>query len=116
MKIVARSLCFAALLTLCTEEGFCQEYQLSIDMRIPFMTGLVPIDGIPTAYYELYLTNFSHDSIIIGKVEIFDPSDSSIVASLNKDDLARKYAVTGIPKKPGENTGESMLGPVGERG
>jgi hypothetical protein len=36
MKIFTRFLCFAALLTLCTEDGFCQEYQLSIDMRIPF--------------------------------------------------------------------------------
>jgi murein DD-endopeptidase len=111
MKIFTRFLFFAALLTLCTEGGFCQEYQLSIDMRIPFMAGLVPIDGIPTAYYELYLTNFSHDSIIIRHIEIFDPSDSSIVASLNKDDLAGRYAVIGVPKKPGENTRESVLGP-----
>ena len=111
MKIFTRSLCFTALLTLCIEDGFCQEYRLSIDMRIPFMAGLVPINSIPTAYYELYLTNFSSDSMIIGKVEIFDPSDSSIVASLSKDDLAARYAVTGVPQKAGENTGKSMLGP-----
>jgi murein DD-endopeptidase len=110
-KRALRFFFLTALLTLCIEDGFCQEYRLSIDMRIPFMAGLVPINRIPTAYYELYLTNFSSDSMIVGKVEIFDPSDSSIVASLSKDDLAARYAMIGVPQKAGGNTGKSMLGP-----
>ena len=76
-------------------------------MRVPFIAGLVPVNGKPTTYYELYLTNFSSDSMIIGKVEIFNTSDSSIVASMSNDDLARRYTVIGVPQKPGEN----MLAP-----
>ena len=107
MKAFMKFLCVAAFLLFCTEGGSCQEYQLSIDMRIPFMAGLVPISRIPTAYYELYLTNFSSDSMVIGKVEIFDPSDSSIVASLSKDDLAARYAVIGVSfKRPGKICGK----------
>jgi len=107
MKIFRRFLCFAAFLTLCTEGGFCQEYQLSVDMRIPFITGLVPVNGKLTACYELYLTNFSSDSMTIVKVEIFDTSDSSVVASISNDDLAGRYAMIGVPKKGVEN----MLAP-----
>lgn len=107
MKIFKNLLCIASFLTLCTESGSCQEYQLSVEMRVPFIAGLVPVNGKPTAYYELYLTNFSSDSMIIGKVEIFDTSDSSIVASMSNDDLARRYTVIGVPQKPGEN----MLAP-----
>src|ERR1700677_2539603 len=107
MKIFTKVLCSAAFLTLCTTIGFCQEYQLSIDMRIPFIAGLVPINGKLTACYELYLTNFSRDSMIVDKVEIFDASDSSIVASMSNDDLATRYTVIGVPQKPGAN----MLAP-----
>jgi murein DD-endopeptidase len=96
-------LCFTAFLAFSTESGFCQEYQLSIDMRIPFIAAFVPINGKLTTYYELYLTNFSRDSMIVGKVEIFDTSDSSVVASISNDDLATRYTVIGVPKKPGEN-------------
>src|SRR5260221_14578407 len=107
MEMFRRVLWFVAFLTLCTESGFCQEYQPSVDMRIPFMPGLVPINGKPTACYELYLTNFSSDSMIIGKVEVFDTSDSSLVASVSKDDLAARYARIGVPQKNMEN----MLAP-----
>lgn len=107
MKIFRIFLCFAAFLTLCAEGGFCQEYQLSVDMRIPFIAGVVPVNGKPTACYELYLTNFSSDSMAIVKVEIFDRSDSSLVASMSNDDLAERYVVIGVPKKGVEN----MLAP-----
>ena len=90
-------------LTLCIKGGSCQEYQLSVDMRIPFIAGPVPVNGKLTASYELYLTNFSSDSMIVGRVEIFDASDSSIVASMSNDDLATRYTAIGFPKKPGEN-------------
>jgi murein DD-endopeptidase len=103
MKLFTKLLCFAAFLTLCTRSGFCQEYQLSVDMRIPFIAGLVPINGKLIACYELYLTNFSRDSMIVGKVEIIDASDSSIVASLSNNDLATRYTVIGVPKKSEEN-------------
>ncbi len=103
MKMVTKCLCLAAFLTLCIESGSCQEYQLSVDMRIPFIAGPVPVNGKLTASYELYLTNFSSDSMIVGRVEIFDASDSSIVASMSNDDLATRYTAIGFPKKPGEN-------------
>jgi murein DD-endopeptidase len=104
MKIFAKFLCFAVFLTLDSESGFCQEYQLSVDIRIPFMPGLVQVNGKLIACYELYLTNFSSDSMTVCEVEIIDASDSTIVASMSNNDLATRYTVIGVPKKSGENT------------
>jgi murein DD-endopeptidase len=109
MKIFKRPLYFAAFLTVWANVGFCQEYQLSVDMHIPFIDGLVPINGKPTAWYELYLTNFSNDSMIVEKIEIFDTLDSSLVSSMSNDDLAARYAVIGSPQKSVEN----LLAPGG---
>ncbi|WP_170137767.1 M23 family metallopeptidase [Chitinophaga dinghuensis] len=83
--------------------GYSQEYRQSIDMHIPYMPGPVLINGKPTVYYELYLTNFSNDSLSLEKMEVLDVVDSSVVVSFNKDDLRNRFSKLGLQLKDKEN-------------
>lgn len=103
MAIVRRLLYFLIIVTASIEPGFSQEYRQSIDMHIPFMPGTVLINGKPTVYYELYLTNFSNDSISMEKMEVLDVVDSSVVVSFNRDDLINRFSRPGLQLKDKEN-------------
>ncbi|MFB6457113.1 M23 family metallopeptidase [Chitinophaga sp. Hz27] len=72
-------------------------------MNIPFMPGPVLINGKPTVYYELYLTNFSNDSISLEKLEILNVVDSSVVVSFDRDNLMNRFSKLGLQLKDKEN-------------
>lgn len=99
MAIVKRLLCFFMIVTAGIDPGFGQEYRPSVDMHIPFGTGTVVINGKPAVYYELYLTNFSNDSISLEKMEVLDVADSSVVASFNRGDLLNRLSRPGLQIK-----------------
>ncbi|MBV8251514.1 MAG: M23 family metallopeptidase [Chitinophaga sp.] len=103
MAIVRRLLYFLLIVTASIEPGLSQEYRQSIDMHIPFMPGSVIMNGIPTVYYELYLTNFSNDSISLEKMEVLDVIDSSVVVSFNRNDLINRFSRLGLQMKDTEN-------------
>lgn len=67
-----------------------QKYQSSLDMRIPFSPDVVTINGKPTVYYELHLTSSASDSIRLSNLDIYDPTDSTVVISYNGDDLKKR--------------------------
>ncbi len=48
----------------------CQEYRPSLELRIPYLPNSVSIDGQPTLYFEIHLTNFSSDSIFLDTLQI----------------------------------------------
>ncbi len=103
MAIVRRLLYLSLLVTVAVETAFGQEYRQSIDMHIPFMPSTVNINGKPTVYYELYLTNFSNDSISLEKMEVLDVVDAAVVASFNRDDLNKRFSRLGLQLKDKEN-------------
>lgn len=103
MAIVKKFLCFLIIVTIGMEPGFSQQYRQSVDMHIPFVPGAVVVNGKPTVYYELYLTNFSNDSISLEKMDVLDVADSSVVASFNRDDLINRFSRLGLQLKDKEN-------------
>lgn len=103
MAIVRRLLYLLIIVTASIGQGFSQEYRQSVDMRIPFVPGTVIINGNPTVYYELYLTNFSSDSISLEKMDVWDVVDSSVVVSFNKDDLMNRLGGLGLQLEDKEN-------------
>lgn len=96
MAIVKRLLYFFIIVMAGIEPVFSQEYRQSVDMHIPFVTGTVMINGKPTVYYELYLTNFSNDSISLEKIDVLDVVDSSVVVSFNRGDLINRFSRLGL--------------------
>jgi murein DD-endopeptidase len=107
MVIIRTIVCFFTAFIAFSKISLCQEYRPSIDVRVPFVSAITTINGKPTLYYELYLTNFSTDSIILKTVEVFGSSDTIPVASFNQDELAARSAGIGVAKKGTEN----MLAP-----
>lgn len=103
MKINNGLLFLVITIMLGIEQTFSQEYQQSFDIRIPFAPDFVVIGGKPTVYYELHLTNFSSDSIDLKRLEIVDTPDSIVVVSIGKDDLKKRYARIGVPRKNNES-------------
>ncbi|MBC9929751.1 M23 family metallopeptidase [Chitinophaga qingshengii] len=103
MAIVRRLLYFLIIVIAGIKSGFSQEYRQSIDMRIPFIPGTVMINGKPTVYYELQLTNFSNDSISLEKMEVLNVVDSTVVVSFSKDDLINRLSRLGLQLNDKEN-------------
>lgn len=89
--------------------AFGQPYQRSLEMRILHKPEVVIIEGKPTAYYELVLTNFSSDSVELKKLSVLNTSDSTEYISFNKEDIKKNCSPIGIPQ-----TGhETILRPGG---
>jgi murein DD-endopeptidase len=101
MKVITGVLYF--LLTFGIGQISAQQYQASFDIQIPHTPDLVIIDGKPTVYYELHLTNFAADSIMLENLEVFNPADSSVVISCNKDNLGKRYSRIGVFRKNENN-------------
>src|SRR5258708_7499639 len=72
--------------------SFSQKPHHTLDMRIQHAPDVVTIDGKPTIYYELLLTNIANESVAVKKIEIIDPADSTLVFSVSNDDLRKRYA------------------------
>lgn len=70
-----------------------------IDIRVPVTLNAVTIDQKPTVYYEIQLTNFSSDTVLIKGLEVFDTSDSSIIFSLDEEQVAKAHSVAGVSQK-----------------
>lgn len=80
MKIIRRSLFFSIAFIICSA-AFGQVYQLSVDLRVPFAPAVTTINGQPTIYYELHITNFSGGLITLRGIDILDAADRTLVAS-----------------------------------
>jgi murein DD-endopeptidase len=94
---IIKPLFFIITLARGAEQTFSQEYRQTLVMRIPYKPGLVIINGKPTVYYEIHLTNFASDSIKCNTLKIFDTIDSTLVASIDKDDLNSKHSRPALP-------------------
>jgi murein DD-endopeptidase MepM/ murein hydrolase activator NlpD len=103
MEMIKRTLYSVLFIFFSTGIGHSQEFRQSVDMRVPFVPGLVTINGKPAVYYELHLVNFASDSMDLKKVEVFDAADSAIVATMDKDDLKNRYSRPGVLREDKEN-------------
>ncbi len=85
-----RLLLFAAFLL---HEGMAtsQVYHRSISISIPFVPGIVMIEGKPTLSYELHLASFAADSLLISNLQIADAADSTVLQTLNQAEIATRF-------------------------
>lgn len=74
---------------------FGQSNQSSINMRVAFAPEQVVIGGKSTVYYELHLTSFSSDSIVLKKLEVVAGPDSSVIGLIDEAALRDNLLLPG---------------------
>ncbi|SRR5260221_9933647 len=59
----------------------CQvkSYQTTVDMRVSFIPSSTNINGKPSIYYELHLTNFAKDTLELESPTVLNPVDTSTI-------------------------------------
>lgn len=95
MKGVITVLCCCIAIITQQQLLFGQSNQSSINMRVAFAPEPVVIGGKSTVYYELHLTSFSPDSIILKKLEVVTGSDSSVIGLMDEAALGNNLLLPG---------------------
>jgi murein DD-endopeptidase len=75
----------------------------SLGVRLTYTPEYVLIDGKPTVYYELRLTNSSKDTIDLKSAEVLDNADSSLLFFINNEELMKRHSITGARQKDKKN-------------
>src|SRR5258708_8741508 len=96
---ICRFILVTCIFIFCCGIGFAQQYKSNLVIRAPFLSQPVIIDGRPTIYYELYVTNFGSDTIHLKKLRISDSADNSALASFDNDELKTRMNRIGKPGK-----------------
>lgn len=89
-------------------------WPLQLEMRVPFEPTAFPSAGRTYLAYELYLTNFSNDSLALRRIDVLDaetPSDRPI-AAFEGPELDALLQPVGV-QKSGEAGGGNRLAPGG---
>lgn len=73
-----------------------QEYLQSVEMHVSWVPDQVMIDGKPSVYYELHLTNFAKDSFRLRKLEVSNTANATVIFSVGQDDLRKRYQRVGV--------------------
>jgi murein DD-endopeptidase len=76
-----------------------QSYRQTLNILFPDTINYISIDGKQSAYYELYLTNFSTDTIKLKKLSIRSMDDSTICFQSQNEDLKNRFSKIGYLKK-----------------
>ncbi len=69
----------------------------SFDLQIPALPTPVTVDSTQRLVYELHLTNFAREPLLLTKVEVLDATRDDIVASFAGKNLTRRLARPGAP-------------------
>ena len=90
-----RNLFFAIVFALNISIVWAQPYRETLNVQLPSSLSLVNIDGKPTTYYELYLTNFSTDTFKIKKLSIVNIDASFIYLTIQNQELQNRFSRIG---------------------
>ena len=93
MKTIRLLFCICSLIGI-SHSGLCQEYQPSVDMRISYLPEAVHVDGKPIRYFEIYLTNFSQDSVLLDRLQVSTQS-TRILWSAAGTHLKKQFSSIG---------------------
>jgi murein DD-endopeptidase len=72
-----------------------QTYRATLNTQLPNTITFINIIGKPTAYYEMYLTNFSTDTFKLKRLSIVNSSDSIICYTMQNQELRNSYRKIG---------------------
>ena len=87
-------------------------WPLQLEMRVPFEPTAFPSSGRTYLAYELYLTNFSNDSLALRRIDVLDaetPSDRPI-AAFEGAELDALLQSAGV-QRSGQEGGGNRLAP-----
>ncbi len=77
-----------------------QDYRETLHTQLPNAIYFNKINGNHTSYYELFLTNFSTDTVILKSVDILDADNISVnLMSIKEADLKHRFFPVRINKK-----------------
>ncbi|HEY5824929.1 MAG TPA: M23 family metallopeptidase [Cyclobacteriaceae bacterium] len=104
-------LLFVIVLILVTPQVTAQEYRSTVDMRLYHQPGIVTISGKTMVYYELYITNFSGDTLHLKKLHVLNAIDSSRLYSMKLEELKMHSGLIGNAKAKGNllSSGNTMV-------
>ena len=92
-------LCIAIWLTFIFGKGYTQQYQTTVDMRVPFVSAPTVINGKPTIYYELHIINFAKDSLRLRNLRVLNVTDSSTIFYGDEINLRDRIKRVGASSK-----------------
>jgi murein DD-endopeptidase len=72
-----------------------QSYRATLNAQLPNTINFINRFGNPTAYYEIYLTNFSTDTFKLKRLFIVNSSDSFIHFTMQNQELKNSYNKIG---------------------
>ncbi|MPR35806.1 M23 family metallopeptidase [Salmonirosea aquatica] len=87
----------AFALTMATAWG--QPYRTTLHVQLPDSVQPVDIDGKPTVYYEIYLTNFSPDTFQLHALNVVDRGTSAPYLALQGPMLQKALSRIGSPSQ-----------------
>lgn len=93
MKITKKLLLFSLFCLFINGWGANRIYSQSLIMNVPFATDPVKINAKQTVFYELRLTNFAADSVVIKKLEVINLADSVVIASFDEEELKGRFSL-----------------------
>lgn len=99
MQSFYKKLIFIILFPLYCTIALAQAYLPTFIVQIPDSLKFININGKPTAYYELYLTNFSADTFKLKNLSILKLGDCIIQFNSQNQDLQNRYTRIGITKR-----------------
>ena len=82
-------------------KSYAQQYQTTVDIRVPFVPSPTVINGKPCIYYELNIANFAKDSLRLKTLEVLNATDSSTI--FNADEPRLKSRVKRLAISPKED-------------
>ncbi|NOW94804.1 M23 family metallopeptidase [Mucilaginibacter sp. SG564] len=94
-------LCTIIAVILSQGKSYAQQYQTTVDIRVPFVPSPTVINGKPCIYYELNIANFAKDSLRLKTLEVLNATDSSTI--FNVDEPRLKSRVKRLAISPKEN-------------
>jgi len=90
-----RKLLFIVVLILIAQKVTAQEYRSTVDMRLHHPPAVVKINGKKMIYYELYVTNFSGDTLYLHKLTVLNDIDSSHLFLMKLEELKAHSGLIG---------------------
>jgi hypothetical protein len=89
-------------------------FPLQLEMRVPFEPTAFPSTGRTYLAYELYMTNFSNDSLALRRIDVLDAEGSSDrpIAAFEGAELDALLQPVGV-QRSGEEGGGKRLAPGG---
>jgi murein DD-endopeptidase len=87
-----------------------QQKARPIESRIPYLPEIIKVNGVPTIYYELILSNTSAERINLKGLKVLQAKDSNVLLIFNSEELIKRSdlpealpSVRNISLAPGDS-------------